>query len=94
MIQNFLRCKVNSPMNDYILMFMFPPYITSTYFMPNVNDVFSNISMTSVVAMRAHPLVYLLVCLLLVDPVTSQRVAGALLGGLVGHQVSCLIPFF
>lgn len=37
--------------------------------------------------MRAKPLFCVFFCLLFIDPVTSQRVLGALLGGVLGHQV-------
>lgn len=37
--------------------------------------------------MRAKPLFCVFFCLLVIDPVTSQRVLGALLGGALGHQV-------
>lgn len=37
--------------------------------------------------MRAKPLFCVVFCLLAIDPVTSQRVLGALLGGALGHQV-------
>lgn len=37
--------------------------------------------------MRAKPLFCVFFCLLAIDPVTSQRVLGALLGGALGHQV-------